>query len=449
MRANRVSDNGSAVAIPDMATDPVVISGMAVEAPGGIDSPGALWSALTESRELLGPFPRDRGWAVDDLLSASRVDEGWRQVCDSGGFLDGAASFDAPLFGLTDHEAMVMHPQQRVAMRVAWKALENAGINPATLEGSEGGCFVGMSMTEYGQRTTMADDYTGFRTVGLGQLGGAGRISHCLGLVGPSISIDSACASSLTAVQLAANAVQLDECDWALAGAVCVLGEPAAFYEFSRLNALSADGHCRAYSDDATGTVWGEGAGMVVVERESRARQLGHRIFGRIMAIRTNHNGKGKPILVPRTRAQAQLVTKTLDAAGIDPVDIGMIEGHGTATLAGDPQELTALFTTYGAAGSEALLGSIKSNVGHAQAASGMLGLTKLLLAGQHGHIPPTLFSDNPTKTVDWDSTGLRLATKLHPWEPKDGVRYGAASSFGAGGANAHAIIAMPAGSGE
>ena len=444
-----MSDNGSAVAIPAVATDPVVISGMAVEAPGGVDSPGALWSALTESRELLGPFPRDRGWAVDDLLSASRVDEGWRQVCDSGGFLDGAASFDAPFFGLTDHEAMVMHPQQRVAMRVAWKALENAGIKPATLEGSEGGCFVGMSMTEYGLRTAVADDYTGFRTVGLGQLGGAGRISHCLGLTGPSISLDSACASSLTAVQLAANAVQLDECDWALAGAVCVLGEPTAFYEFSRLHALSADGHCRPYSDDATGTVWSEGAGMVVVERESRARQLGHRIYGRILAIRTNHNGKGKPILVPRTRAQVQLVTKTLDAAQIDPVDIGMIEGHGTATLAGDPQELTALFTTYGAAGSESLLGSIKSNVGHAQTASGMLGLTKLLLAGQHGQIPPTLFSDNPTKTVDWDSTGLRLATKLHPWEPKDGVRYGAVSSFGAGGANAHAIIAMPASSSE
>ena len=188
---------------------------------------------------------------------------------------------------------------------------------------------------------------------------------------------------------------------------------------------------------------------MIVVERESRARQLGHRIYGRISAVRTNHNGKGKPILVPRGRAQEQLVRKTIDASGIDPADIGMIEGHGTATPAGDPQELTALLMTYGAAGSEALLGSIKSNLGHAQAASGMLGLIKLLLAGQHGHIPPTLFSDNPTKTVDWDLTGLRLATKLHPWEPKGGIRYGAASSFGAGGANAHAIIAMPASSGE
>jgi mycobactin polyketide synthetase MbtC len=446
MRADHVSGHGSGAAVQD---DPIVISGMAVEAPGGIDSPGALWSALVESRELLGPFPRDRGWTVDDLLSTSRVAEGWRQVCDSGGFLDDAAAFDPPFFGLTHHEAMAMHPQQRVAMRVAWKAIENAGINPGALEGSEGGCFVGMSMTEYGTRTAVADEYTGFRTVGMGQLGGAGRISHCLGLVGPSISIDSACASSLTAVQLAANAVQMDECEYAIAGAACVLGQPAAFYEFSRLNAISADGHCRAYSDDATGTVWGEGAGMVVLERESRARQLGHRVYGRIAAIRTNHNGKGKPILVPRTRAQAQVVTKTLDAAGIDPADVGMIEGHGTATPAGDPQELIALHKTYGAAGSEALLGSIKSNVGHAQAASGMLGLVKLLLAGQHGQIPPTLFADNPTKSVDWDMSGLRLATKLQPWEPKNGVRYGAASSFGAGGANAHAIIAMPASSAE
>jgi mycobactin polyketide synthetase MbtC len=435
-----VSSEGSTATT---STDPIVISGMAVEAPGGIDSPGALWSALAESRELIGPFPRDRGWPVDDLLSVSQLD-GYRRVCDAGGFLDGAATFDPPFFGITHREAIVMHPQQRVAMRVAWKALENSGINPGTLEGADAGCFIGMSMTEYGPRTSFADAYTGHRTVGMGQLGGAGRISHCLGLTGPSISLDTACASSLTAVQLAATAVQAGECEWALAGAVCVLGSPGAFYEFAKLNALSDDGHCRAYSEDVSGTVWGEGAGMVLVERQSRARQLGHRIYGRILAVRTNHNGKGKPILVPRVRAQEQVIRKTLDAAGIDPADVGMIEGHGTATLAGDPVELLALFKTYGAAGCEALLGSIKSNAGHAQAAAGILGLIKVLLAGQHGYIPPTLFSDNPTKKLDWDLTGIRLATKLHEWQPKDGVRYGAASSFGAGGANAHAIIAMP-----
>lgn len=426
------------------STDPVVIAGMAVEAPGGIDTPAALWAALSESRELITPFPRDRGWPVDDLLSRSNVD-GWGEFCDAGGFMDSAMTFDPPFFGITHREAIVMHPQQRVAMRVAWKALENAGVNPGTLQGADGGCFVGMSMTEYGTRTALADDYTGHRTVGMGQLGGAARISHCLGLTGPSLSIDTACASSLTALHLAATAVQMGECEWALAGGVCVLGAPAAFYEFARLNALSHDGHCRVYSDDASGTVWGEGAGMVLVEHESRARHEGHLIYGRILGIRTNHNGKGKPILVPRVRAQEQVVRKALDVAGIDPADVGMIEGHGTGTRAGDPAELLALFKTYGAAGSEALVGSIKSNIGHPQAASGILGLIKLLLAGWHGYIPPTLYSDNPTKMLDWDLTGLRLATKLQQWQPKDGVRYGAASSFGAGGANAHAIIAMPA----
>jgi mycobactin polyketide synthetase MbtC len=429
--------------------DPIVITGMAVEAPGGIDTPAALWTALTESRELIGPFPRDRGWAVDDVLSLSHRIDGYQQVPDAGGFLDGAAIFDPPFFGVTHREAKAMHPQQRVAMRVAWKALENSGVNPAELDGSEGGCFVGMSLSEYGRRTSTADDYTGHRTVGMGQLGAAGRISHCLGLVGPSIALDTACASSLTAVQMAATAVRDDECEWALAGAACVMGEMSPFVEFARLHALSDDGHCRAYSDDATGTVWGEGAGMVLVERESRARQLGHRVYARILAVRNNHNGKGKPILVPRTQAQVQVIRKALDQASIDPAKVGMIEGHGTATPAGDPRELNALFQTYGAAGSNALIGSIKSNVGHAQAASGILGLIKVLLAGLHGFVPPTLYADNPTTAVGWDTTGMRLATKLHPWEAEDGERVGAASSFGAGGANAHAILAMPATSSE
>ncbi len=426
-----------------MSGDPIVISGMAVEAPGGIDGPAALWSALAESRELIGPFPRDRGWPIEDLLSVSELD-GWGPVRDAGGFLSEATTFDPGLFGITHREAIVMHPQQRVAMRVAFKALENAGVNPGGLDGEFVGCFVGMSPMEYGPRASVADAHTGHRIASLGQLGGAARISHSLGLTGPSVSIDTACASSLTAVHLAATAVAADECDWAIAGGVCVMGSPGAFYEFARLNALSDDGHCRAYADDASGTVWGEGAGMVLVERESRARDLGHPVHGRILAIRTNHNGKGKPILVPRVRAQEQLIRKTLDAAGIDPAAVGMIEGHGTGTVAGDPVELLALFKTYGAAGCAAPVGSIKSNMGHPQAASGILGLIKLLLAGEHGAIPPTLFADNPTTMLDWDRTGLRLATKLHEWKATDRVRYGAVSSFGAGGANAHALIAMP-----
>ncbi|WP_406270240.1 polyketide synthase [Nocardia sp. NBC_00881] len=423
--------------------DHIVISGMSVEAPGGIESPASFWSALAESRELISPFPRDRGWPIDDLLSVSRHD-GWGKVSDAGGFLDGAAAFDPAFFGITQREAIAADPQQRVGMRVAWQALENSGINPGALDGADAGCFIGASPMEYGPRAAEVNPYSGHRAVGLASLSVAGRISHSLGLTGPSMCVDSACASSLSALHLAATAVRGGECEWALAGAVCVMGSPLAFYEFAKNNALSTDGHCRSYADDATGTLWGEGAGVVLVEHESRARRLGHRIYGRILATCTNHNGKGRPILVPRAHAQERLVRKAIDIAGIDPADVGMVEGHGTATRAGDPAELTALQNTYGAAGSSPLLGSVKSNAGHAQAAAGLLGLIKLLLAGQHGYIPPSLFSENPTTKVDWDRSSLRLATKLQPWEPNNGVRYGAVSSFGAGGSNAHAIIAMP-----
>ncbi|MFI7671164.1 polyketide synthase [Nocardia sp. NPDC049526] len=424
--------------------DHIVISGMAVEAPGGIDSPGSFWSALAAAAELVGPFPRDRGWPVDDLLSLSRL-EGWPEVRDAGGFLTDAAEFDPAFFGIGQREALATDPQQRVILRVAWKALENAGINPGELGGEDGGCFIGASPMEYGPRGDEVNEYTGLRIIGYGTLSVAGRVSHSLGLTGPSTTIDAACASSLTALHLAAAAVRDGDCEWALAGAVCVMGSPIAFYEFAKHNALSADGHCRSYADDASGTLWGEGAGIVLVERESRARRLGHRIYGHVLGSSYNHNGKGKPILVPRTDAQERLIRKTIAKAGIDPALIGMIEGHGTATRAGDPVELTALQNTYGAVGADALLGSVKSNVGHAQAAAGMLGLVKLLLAGRHGRIPATLFAENPTKRVDWERSSLRLATTAQPWEPTNGVRYGAVSSFGAGGSNAHAIIAMPA----
>ena len=221
---------------------------------------------------------------------------------------------------------------------------------------------------------------------------------------------------------MAAGAVRSGDCDWALAGGVCVMGSPAIIYDFAKQNALATDGHCRVYADDSSGTLWGEGAGFVVVEPESRARRLGHRVFGRILGSHYNHNGKGKPILTPRPEAQEKLFRRVIDKAGIDAADVGMIEGHGTATRAGDRAELTALLNTYGAAGSAAFVGSAKSNLGHAQAAGGMLGVIKVLLAGWHGHVPASLFTENPTTEVDWESSSLRLATKLHPWEAKDGT---------------------------
>lgn len=428
----------------DSEIDHVVIAGMAVEAPGGIEEPRALWDVLVDSRELIGPFPRDRGWDIGDLLSVHR-NEGWGRVEDAGGFLEAAAEFDHAVFGLTKRDALAADPQQRVVLRNVWRALENTGINPGNLAGEDAGVFIGTSTMEYGPRASAVHEYSGHRTIGGSTFGVSGRVAHSLGLVGPAVNIDSACASSLTAIHLAAAAVRAGECEWAVAGAVSVMGSPVAFYEFSRLNALSTDGHCRSYADNASGTLWGEGAGVVVLEPESRARRLGHRVYGRLLASRHNHNGAGKPILVPRTDAQERVIRATIASAGIDPAVVGMIEGHGTATRAGDPVEIRALQNTYGEAGSTALLGSVKANTGHAQAAAGMLGLTKLLLSGLHGRIPPTLYADTPTTRVDWDSTGLRLAGELTEWKPVDGYRYGAISSFGAAGANAHAIIAMPA----
>ncbi|WP_227998462.1 beta-ketoacyl [acyl carrier protein] synthase domain-containing protein [Nocardia australiensis] len=426
--------------------DPIVISGMAVEAPGGIDTLAEFWSALADARELIGPFPRNREWPIDQLLSLHRT-EGWGRVCDAGGFLSGATEFDPPFFGITPREAVAMDPQQRVALRVAWRALENAGINPGALDGAEVGCFMGASINEYGPASSAVTEHTGYRVTGTALGAIAGRISHGLGLVGPSLTTDTACASSLTALHLAANAVRAGECEWALAGAVCVMGSPAAFVEFSKNNALATDGHCRSYAADATGTLWGEGAGVVVVEHESRARELGHRIYGRLLASRVNHNGKGAPIAVPSASAQQRLIEKTLSASGIRADDIGMIEGHGTGTPVGDPLELAALARVYGGTDRETegpLLGSVKSNMGHAQAASGILGLIKVLLSGVNGQIPASLYADRPTTEIDWYTTNLRLATELEPWAAIDGVRYGAVSSFGVAGTNAHAIVAMP-----
>ncbi|RMI28373.1 beta-ketoacyl [acyl carrier protein] synthase domain-containing protein [Nocardia stercoris] len=427
--------------------DPIVIAGMAVEAPGGIDTLTGYWAALEQGRELLEPLPRDRDWPIREMLSVHEHD-GWGTIPDAGGFLTGATVFDPQFFGMSPREAVAADPQQRVALRVAWRALEQAGINPARLDGAEVGCFLGVSAMEYGPLVAEVNEHSGFRVVGKMQAAVAGRISHALGLTGPALTVDAACASSLAALHQAAAAVRAGECEWALAGAVCVMGSPAAFYEFAKNKAQAADGHCRPYAEGAAGTVWGEGAGVVVVERESRSRAMGHRVYGRILATRVNHNGGGAPLAVPSAAAQERLIRATLDAAGLDPALVGMIEGHGTATAVGDPIELAALAATYGAAHQSSdpvLLGSVKSNLGHAQAASGLLGLIKLLLCGAHGTVAPTLHAGEPTTAVDWAHSGLRLATTPQPWHPVDGIRYGAVSSFGVTGTNAHAVLALPA----
>jgi mycobactin polyketide synthetase MbtC len=436
--------DGSAVGHP--ADDPVVIVGMALEAPGGVDTPEAFWALLAEEREALGHFPTDRGWALRDLFDGSHRD-GFKRIHDLGGFLSSAGSFDPAFFGISPREAVAMDPQQRVALRLAWRALEHSGINPDDLAGHDVGCYLGASGLEYGPQLSEFSYHSGHLITGtsLGVI--SGRIAYTLDLAGPALTVDTSCSSALAAFHTAVQAVRSGDCDLALTGGVCVMGTPGYFVEFSKQHALSDDGHCRPYSAHASGTVWAEGAAVFVVQRRSRAVADGRRVLAEVRATAVNSDGRTVGLTAPSGAAQTRLFQKAIGAAGVRCEDVGMIEGHGTATRLGDGTELRSLAQTYGAAepGAGALLGSVKSNVGHTQAAAGGLGLAKVLLAAQHGAVPASLHVDSPSREIDWDAQGLRLATKLTPWQAVDGRRIGAVSAFGMSGTNTHVVVSIPA----
>lgn len=425
--------------------DPVVIVGMALEAPGGVEDAESFWSLLAEQREALGPFPADRGWGLRELFDGSRRD-GFKEIHDLGGFLSSAAVFDPEFFGISPREATAMDPQQRVALRLAWRAVENSGINPDDLAGHDVGCYVGASALEYGPPLSLYSAHSGHLITGtsLGVI--SGRIAYTLDLAGPALTIDTSCSSALAAFHTAVAALRAGDCDLALAGGVCVMGSPGYFVEFSRQHALSDDGHCRPYSAHASGTVWAEGAGMFVLQRRSRALRDGRNILAEVVASALNSDGRTTGLTAPSGPAQERLCRRAIANAGVRPEDVGMIEGHGTATVLGDRTELRALAATYGdvAAGTGALLGSVKSNIGHSQAAAGALGLAKVLLAAERGSIPPTLHADQRSCEIDWEKTGLRIADKLTPWPSSDGRRVGAVSAFGMSGTNTHVIVSVP-----
>lgn len=436
-----MSENGFDAA----GIDPVVIVGMGVEAPGGIETAEDYWELLAHGREALGPFPTDRGWAVSELLAGSRR-SGFKQIHDRGGFLSGAATFDPEFFGISPREAVVMDPQQRVALRVAWRALENSGINPDDLAGEDVGCFVGASATGYGPEMARFSEHSGHLLAGTALSVISGRIAYTLGLTGPALTVDSSCASALVAFHVAVRALQNGDCDLALAGGVNVLGSPGFFVEFSKQHALSDDGHCRPYSAQASGTVWAEGAAMFVLQRKSAALQAGRRVVAEVRATAINQDGRSAGLSAPSGDAQVRLFRRALGESGVKPAEVGMIEGHGTGTRLGDRTELRSLAQTYGDTepGAGALLGSVKSNLGHSLAAAGALGLAKVLVSAEHGAVPPTLHATEASGEIDWEHQGLRLAQTLTPWPAIDGRRTAAASAFGIAGTNAHLIVSMP-----